>query len=55
MGDGKSAPVIAAIKGKMAGGKYKVAWRTAGNDGHAVSGDYSFTVKLPADIREGGR
>jgi hypothetical protein len=29
----------------LAAGKYAVTWRTAGDDGHAVKGTYTFTVK----------
>ena len=29
-------------------GKYEVAWRTAGDDGHAVRGTFSFVVGTPA-------
>ncbi len=29
----------------LAAGKYLVSWRTAGDDGHAVRGKYSFSVK----------
>lgn len=29
----------------LATGKYSVAWRTAGDDGHSVRGTYTFTVQ----------
>lgn len=37
--------VIADVERPLAPGKYQVAWRTAGKDGHAVRGKFSFTVK----------
>lgn len=37
--------VMATINGKMADGPYHVAWQTAGDDGHVVKGEISFTVK----------
>ena len=33
------------LTGAMAAGAYQVTWRTAGDDGHAVRGKYTFTVK----------
>jgi len=32
------------VPSTLAPGKYVVAWRTAGKDGHAVRGKYGFTV-----------
>jgi methionine-rich copper-binding protein CopC len=60
LGEGKIPPIVAAIKGQVKNGKHKVSWRTAGADGHAISGEYSFTVKAsPLPPREpstkGGR
>jgi methionine-rich copper-binding protein CopC len=60
LGEGKIPPIVAAIKGQVKNGKHKVAWRTAGSDGHVISGEYSFTVKAsPLPPREpltkGGR
>jgi hypothetical protein len=37
--------LMAAISGKVADGAYTVSWQTAGDDGHAVKGDYTFTLK----------
>jgi len=37
--------VIADIEQPLEPGTYQVVWRTAGDDGHAVRGKYSFTVK----------
>ena len=37
--------VIADVQQPLSPGKYQVAWRTAGKDGHAVRGKFSFTVK----------
>ena len=36
--------LMAAVTGKIAGGTYTVAWQTAGDDGHVVKGDYTFSV-----------
>jgi hypothetical protein len=41
--DAKS--LMAAIGGKVADGAYTVSWQTAGDDGHVVKGDYTFTLK----------
>jgi methionine-rich copper-binding protein CopC len=37
--------LMAGITGKIAAGTYTVAWQTAGDDGHVVKGDFTFTVK----------
>jgi methionine-rich copper-binding protein CopC len=37
--------VMAAITGTIPDGKYTVAWRTSGDDGHVVKGEFGFTVK----------
>jgi methionine-rich copper-binding protein CopC len=36
--------LMAVISGKLASGTYTVAWQTAGDDGHAVKGDFTFSV-----------
>src|SRR5262245_24692635 len=36
--------VAADISQPLATGKYTVTWRTAGDDGHAIRGKYSFSV-----------
>jgi copper resistance protein C len=41
----KVAPLVATVKGKMANGKYRVMWRTLGEDGHTMSDSYTFTLK----------
>ena len=53
LGEGKIPPVVAAIKGQIKNGKHKVTWRTVGADGHALNGEYSFTVKVAAPARGG--
>ena len=40
---GKS--LTAGIKGAVGSGTYTVGWQTAGDDGHVVKGEFSFTVK----------
>jgi len=39
--------VMADIEEPLAPGKYLLTWRTAGDDGHAVRGKFSFSVKQP--------
>jgi methionine-rich copper-binding protein CopC len=36
--------LMATVTGTVSGGTYKVAWQTAGDDGHVVKGDFTFTV-----------
>jgi hypothetical protein len=53
MPTGKVAPgpdsnaIAVALTGPLPGGSYLVAYRTAGDDGHVVRGQYRFTVRLP--------
>lgn len=35
----------AAVDGATPDGSYKVAWQTAGDDGHVQKGEYSFSVR----------
>ncbi len=43
------SPAVAAITGKLASGKYTVAWKTMdAEDGHPASGTFTFVVRLPA-------
>jgi methionine-rich copper-binding protein CopC len=37
--------IVAEVTGSLAAGSYTIVWRTAGDDGHAVRGRYSFSVK----------
>ena len=37
-----------AVTNPLGGGRYTVAWRGIGTDGHVVTGSYSFTVR-PAE------
>jgi methionine-rich copper-binding protein CopC len=37
--------LMAGITGTVGDGAYTVAWQTAGDDGHVVKGDFTFTVK----------
>ncbi len=41
---GKTAPVVASVRGKVAAGTYDVAWRTTATDGHPSSGHFAFVV-----------
>jgi putative copper export protein/methionine-rich copper-binding protein CopC len=38
---------VARIEGRLKPGEYRVEWQTAGDDGHPVSGSFSFTVAAP--------
>ncbi len=35
----------AQVMGDLSPGKYRVTWRTAGSDGHAIRGRYDFEVR----------
>lgn len=37
--------IAAAVLGTLAPGRYEVAWRTAGDDGHVMRGTFAFSVK----------
>jgi len=37
--------VIADIKGALRPGAYHVSWRTSSHDGHAIRGEFSFTIR----------
>lgn len=37
--------IAADVATTLAAGKYQVSWRTAGDDGHAVRGKFTFSVK----------
>jgi methionine-rich copper-binding protein CopC len=39
--------VIAKIKDTLKPGKYVVAWKSSGHDGHILTGTYEFTLKTP--------
>lgn len=46
---------VAKISGEVGAGAYRVEWQTAGSDGHPVTGQFDFTVKIegaaaPADM-----
>lgn len=38
------SPVVFPVKGAMKAGQYRASWKTMGNDGHAVSGEFRFTL-----------
>jgi methionine-rich copper-binding protein CopC len=38
-------PVVFAVEEPLAPGKYTVSWKTASNDMHPMTGDFTFTVK----------
>lgn len=43
VGDDKS--MSAAVQGATVEGSYRVAWQTAGDDGHVQKGEFSFTLR----------
>jgi methionine-rich copper-binding protein CopC len=43
---GATASVDVDIKDTLRPGSYIVSWKTASKDGHPVTGDFSFTVKV---------
>ena len=43
VGDEKS--LVAAVPSTLEPGSYTVNWRAAGDDGHVVRGDFSFTIR----------
>ncbi|MCX5755602.1 MAG: copper resistance protein CopC [Gemmatimonadetes bacterium] len=45
LGEAKDAPIVLAVKDKLAPGTYTVDWTVAGKDGHASKGKYDFVVK----------
>lgn len=42
---GRDRSIAAAVRGTLAPGRYEVAWRTAGDDGHVMRGTFAFSVK----------
>jgi methionine-rich copper-binding protein CopC len=47
-------PVSAKIKAPLKPGSYRVMWRTAGNDSHVISGEFTFTYRA-AEQRQPAR
>ena len=37
--------IVAALEDTLGPGEYTVKWRSAGDDGHVLRGDFSFTVR----------
>jgi len=44
-GPGADAPMVVAVRDKLAPGTYTVDWTVAGKDGHATKGSFAFVVK----------
>jgi methionine-rich copper-binding protein CopC len=42
---GADKSMSAAVQGATPDGAYKVAWQTAGDDGHVQKGQFAFTVR----------
>jgi methionine-rich copper-binding protein CopC len=47
VGDEKS--IVAAVPSTLGPGSYTVNWRSAGDDGHVMRGDFSFTIRAAND------
>jgi methionine-rich copper-binding protein CopC len=45
---GRERSLLADVPSGLAPGAYRLAWRTAGDDGHAVDGTLDFTIAKPA-------
>jgi methionine-rich copper-binding protein CopC len=45
LGEAADAPIVLAVKDKLAPGSYTVNWTVAGKDGHPSKGTYDFVVK----------
>jgi methionine-rich copper-binding protein CopC len=43
--DGKERSIAAGVPDGLAPGKYTVAWRAAGDDGHVMRGGFTFTYQ----------
>ncbi len=39
--------LMARVSGRMPDGTYTARWRTAGDDGHILHGQWTFTIKRP--------
>ena len=50
-GKAKDAPLVFSVTRPLHAGPYKVGWRTMGDDGHAVTGTFAFTIKAGAPGR----
>jgi copper transport protein len=46
---GSDHELIAAVRGRMAGGDFVIVWRTVSADGHPVSGRVPFILHVPPD------
>ena len=44
--------VTQPLAADLPAGAYQVAWRVTSSDGHPISGEYTFTVEVPADDTE---
>jgi hypothetical protein len=44
-GPGADAPMVVAVRDKLAPGTYTVDWTVAGKDGHPTKGSFAFVVK----------
>lgn len=48
-GTGAKDPVESVIQGALVAGSYTVSWKTSSKDGHPIRGDFTFSVKGPAN------
>lgn len=45
---------VATIAGQVGSGEYRVEWQTAGSDGHPVTGQFAFTVRIAGSPASAG-
>lgn len=53
IGEGKTTQFVYRLTHPVVSGDFVVQWKTAGTDGHVVSGSFDFTVDVPNAVRVG--
>ena len=51
VGNGKTTQFVYRLTHPVVAGEFVVQWKTAGTDGHVVSGSFDFTVDVPNAVR----
>jgi copper transport protein len=51
VGTGKTREFVYRLTHPVVSGEFVVQWKTAGTDGHVVSGSFDFTVDIPGAVR----
>jgi copper transport protein len=52
IGEGKTREFVYKLTHPLIAGDFVVQWKTAGTDGHVVSGSFDFTVDVPGAVTE---